>query len=276
MTVNAQLDKQAIASSFGRAASSYDAAASLQQRVGEALMACLPAMPPGQRADCSVLDLGCGTGYFSQRLRHRLNAPVIGVDLAEGMLSHARAHFAAEKELRWLCGDAENLPLMTGSVDYVFSSFALQWCGDVQRAFEESFRVLKNDGYLLLSMPVQGTLTELKQSWQCVDEARHVNEFLSEEEVAGALQKTFGHLPQQKNNESFSVQTEVCYYSQLGELLKELKCIGAHNVNRDRVKSLTTRRQYSTLLQSYEQFRTEQQLLPASYRLVYACFQKQL
>ena len=274
MSVNLQLDKQAIASSFSKAAPSYDAVASLQRRVGEQLLGYLPLRNGTALADHTGLDLGCGTGYFSTRLQQLSGDDVVGFDLAEGMLSQARACSQGNENTRWLCGDAENLPLQDNSMDWVFSSFALQWCGDIRRAFEESFRVLKRGGYLLLSMPVQGTLMELEKSWQIVDQGRHVNDFISETVIAAQLSEIFGHYPEEKNHELFLAVTETRLYTQLNELLRELKDLGAHNVNRDRSKSLTTKRQYRALLNAYEKYRTEGRFLPASYRLVYACYKK--
>lgn len=274
MSVNLQLDKQAIASSFSKAAPSYDAVASLQRRVGEQLMGYFPLRNETDLADHTGLDLGCGTGHFSTRLQQLTEGEVVGFDLAEGMLSQARACSQGNKNTRWLCGDAENLPLQDNSMDWVFSSFALQWCGDIRRALDESFRVLKTGGYLLLSMPVEGTLIELEKSWQIVDQGRHVNDFFSETVIAAQLSEIFGHCPEEKNHELFSAVTETRMYSQLNELLRELKDLGAHNVNRDRSKSLTTKRQYRALLSAYEKYRTEEKLLPASYRIVYACYKK--
>ncbi len=45
-----------------------------------------------------------------------------GVDLAPGMLSYAREHHAADN-IRWVCGDAEALPLAGGSVDLIFPAW---------------------------------------------------------------------------------------------------------------------------------------------------------
>ncbi|PCJ16323.1 MAG: malonyl-[acyl-carrier protein] O-methyltransferase BioC [Gammaproteobacteria bacterium] len=274
MSVNVQLDKQAIANSFSRAASRYDAAASLQRNVGDELMRQIPLAEGRVFADGTTVDLGCGTGYFTARLQDALAGPVIGLDLAEGMLSQARTNYQATNTIDWLCGDAENLPLASDSVDCLFSSFALQWCSDLQRAFSECYRVLKRGGYLLVSLPVQGTLIELEQSWKAVDQERHVNDFFSEQEVAAWLAEVFQHHPEKKNHELFSVVTETRFYSQLNQLLRELKDLGAHNINRDRVKSLTTKGQYRALHQAYETYRTDQQLLPASYQVAYVCYRK--
>ena len=72
----------------------------------------------------------------------------VGLDIAEGMLRHARAASAAP---HWVCADAEQLPLAADSVDLVFSSLALQWCETPGQALREIARVLKPVGRLAVS-----------------------------------------------------------------------------------------------------------------------------
>src|SRR5207247_275267 len=79
--------RERIARAFGRSAQSYDQHADLQRHVANALLAMLPVH---ERAD-NVLDLGCGTGYCSARLRQRFPAATItALDLALPMLAVAR------------------------------------------------------------------------------------------------------------------------------------------------------------------------------------------
>lgn len=54
-------DKSAIAQAFGKAAAHYDQHAAFQRDVGLRLLQKMPSCLKGLR----VLDLGCGTGYFS-------------------------------------------------------------------------------------------------------------------------------------------------------------------------------------------------------------------
>ncbi|ARP38662.1 Malonyl-[acyl-carrier protein] O-methyltransferase [Vibrio syngnathi] len=57
-------DKSAIAEAFGKAATTYDRHAEFQRDVGHRLLDKLP----NDLSGLKVLDLGCGTGYFSQQL----------------------------------------------------------------------------------------------------------------------------------------------------------------------------------------------------------------
>src|SRR5690606_1533092 len=79
-------DKRQVAASFSRAADSYDGVAALQREVGAQLLARLPTLAPAR-----WLDLGCGTGHFTRLLAQRFAAAEgVALDLAEGMLRHAR------------------------------------------------------------------------------------------------------------------------------------------------------------------------------------------
>ncbi len=68
-----------IARSFGSASNSYDISARLQRYSGKHLMSWLP-----NRADLTVLDLGAGTGFFTDILAGRYQQ-VIGLDISTKM-----------------------------------------------------------------------------------------------------------------------------------------------------------------------------------------------
>ncbi|MGE8459020.1 MAG: methyltransferase domain-containing protein, partial [Pseudomonas alloputida] len=103
-------DKRQVAASFSRAAASYDSVAALQRAVGLSLLELLPAgLQPSH-----WLDLGSGTGHFSRMLAERfVQASGVAVDIAEGMLLHAR-HVKGGAQYH-VVGDAERLPLRDGS-----------------------------------------------------------------------------------------------------------------------------------------------------------------
>jgi malonyl-CoA O-methyltransferase len=256
-------DKKDVAHSFSRAAPTYDSVAQLQREVGKGL---LTRLPDERAAPAVVLDLGCGTGSFRSELRaHYPRASYIGLDLAPGMVEYARAG-AADDSL-WVVGDAESLPLASDSVDLVFSSLAIQWCHKPALIFAELLRVLRPGGRCLFTTLGPGTLAELRQSWAAVDGRRHVNSFLP----AGELMSAAGLVPGIRlalASERYTMQ-----YTRVGELLNELKTLGAHNMNRDRPTGLTSRRTLLGMLQAYEAWRNEG-LLPATYDVIFGEVEK--
>lgn len=252
-----RLDKRKVAYSFSRAACSYDSVASLQREVGTELLRLLPESFTPQKA----LDLGCGTGFFSQKLYDCLpQSEIFALDIAEGMVKFARVE--RDQNIIWVCGDAENLPLQNASVDLIFTSLAIQWCNDLPQLFGELQRILKPGGRLLFSTLGPTTLHQLRSAWQSVDGYVHVNRFQSESAVKSALSDA-GFII-----DHWQVEARELHYEKLVDLTRELKALGAHNINRGQSSGLTGRQKAAALKQAYEQFRCEG-LLPASYEVYY-------
>jgi ubiquinone/menaquinone biosynthesis C-methylase UbiE len=96
-----------------------------------------------------VLDIGCGTGQLTARLRAELGAKeVIGCDAAPGMLSQARSR---SPEITWLQGTAESIPLPDGTIDAVVSTEAFHWFNQ-PAALEEFHRVLAPGGHVVIAL----------------------------------------------------------------------------------------------------------------------------
>lgn len=251
---DAMPDKRLVAESFSRAATTYDQAAELQRRVGGNLLARLPA----DFAPVDIIDLGCGTGYFSRALATRCQQPVLGLDLAEGMLRHAREH--SPEQAGWVAADAEALPLRSESQDLIFSSLALQWCPQLQLALAEAWRVLRPGGCLAFNTLLEGSLHELREAWRAVDDHVHVNRFMPRVELEALLGAagfaTWG----------YEVEQHVLYYPRLAELTRELKALGAHNINPGRPNGLGGAVRLRKLTAAYDRFRNEQGV-PASWQV---------
>lgn len=247
-------DKQRVAQSFSRAAATYDQAAAFQRRVGNNLLARLAA----DLCPVDVVDLGCGTGYFTRALAERYAIAPLGLDLAEGMLRHAR--LSGPIASHWIVADAEALPLVSESQDLVFSSLALQWCPDLALVLSEAYRVLRPGGCLAFNTLLHGSLQELRESWRTVDGFVHVNRFTPMEKLQSKLAAA-GFADWR-----CELETHVMHYQRLGELTQELKAIGANNINPGRPGGLTGRARLRQLTAAYEQFRTPQGL-PASWQV---------
>ena len=247
-------DKRLVADSFSRAASTYDQAAAFQRTVGTNLLARLPA----GFAPSGIVDLGCGTGHFTRALSTLYRQPVLGLDLAEGMLRHARRHSPGQGG--WVVADAELLPLRSESRDLIFSSLALQWCPQLSLALNEAFRVLRPGGLLAFNTLLEGSLHELREAWRAVDDHVHVNRFTPAAELEAMLAGTgFGHWRCES-------ETHVLHYPQLGELTRELRALGATNRNPGRPAGLGSASRLRRLTAGYEQFRTAQGL-PATWQV---------
>jgi ubiquinone/menaquinone biosynthesis C-methylase UbiE len=96
-----------------------------------------------------VLDLGCGTGRFSEALAARFDADVIGFDPSLRMLQVARDK-QRDGRVQYHIGRAEAIPLPSGCVDLVFMSMSLHHFADMNAAARECRRVLRNNGRVVI------------------------------------------------------------------------------------------------------------------------------
>ncbi|PSF06011.1 malonyl-[acyl-carrier protein] O-methyltransferase BioC [Marinobacter fuscus] len=232
--------KQSIARGFGSASGTYDGASRLQKVMGDAMMAEFT----GKFAPETILDLGCGTGWFTRKLaQHYPRARVTGADLAPGML--AEASRLSPKGLRWLQADAEQLPLPDNSTDLVFSNLMIQWSNRPDAILAECRRVLKPGGRLMVSTLLDGTLAELKQAWAEADPGQpHVNRFtrcadwqqLSSQQLFGSTLKT---------------ATLTLPYDSPMALNRELKQLGAVFKGEERRRTITAPGRFKAMAAAY-------------------------
>jgi ubiquinone/menaquinone biosynthesis C-methylase UbiE len=97
----------------------------------------------------AVLDLGCGTGRFSDSLAERFNAEVFGIDPSQKMLDEAQRH-QTDPRVSYARGSAEFIPVRSESVDLVFISMVFHHFNDPRAVAGECSRVLRRDGSIFL------------------------------------------------------------------------------------------------------------------------------
>jgi len=97
----------------------------------------------------TILDLGCGTGRFSEALAQEFDATIVGIDPSRTMLDEARNH-RTDSRVFYARGSAELIPLKTDSIDVVFISMAFHHFTDQRAVAEECRRVLRPEGRVCL------------------------------------------------------------------------------------------------------------------------------
>ena len=98
-----------------------------------------------------VVDLGCGTGISSDLLLAR-GCSVVGVDVASGMLAEAAKKRSFEDLV--LHDLSEPLPFSDSSFDAALLLGVLEFVEDVSSLLQEVARVLVEDGFLAVTVPL--------------------------------------------------------------------------------------------------------------------------
>ncbi|MGH8876247.1 MAG: class I SAM-dependent methyltransferase [Stackebrandtia sp.] len=106
----------------------------------------------------TIVDVGCGNGRYVTRLRHDyLNATIIGIDIAPGMLTPIDPPVAQ--------ANAMNLPFPDRSVDVVLAMHMIYHLPNIPSGIGELARVLKPGGLLVASTNARDDKTELDDLW---------------------------------------------------------------------------------------------------------------
>ena len=93
----------------------------------------------------SVIDIGCGTGYFTEVLSG-FSRSVIGVDTSMDMIKYAikkteDRRQKSEVRIKYLVADAEKLPFKDGSFNVAVSIAAVNFFKNPARAVSEAIRI---------------------------------------------------------------------------------------------------------------------------------------
>jgi SAM-dependent methyltransferase len=103
-------------------------------------------------APATVLEIACGTGIVTRRLRQALPpaSQIVATDLHQPMLDFARARLSGA-DIHWRTADAQELPFRNGAFDAAVCQFGLMFIPDKEAAFREARRVLQPGGTLAVT-----------------------------------------------------------------------------------------------------------------------------
>lgn len=99
-----------------------------------------------------VLDIACGEGYGSALMATRAKS-VVGVDISDDAVAHARGRYQQHQNLRFVAGSATAIPLPDACVDVVVSFETIEHLLGHEEMIEQIRRVLRPDGVLVMSSP---------------------------------------------------------------------------------------------------------------------------
>lgn len=100
----------------------------------------------------TIVDAGCGEGYYSHRLARAIDAELLGFDISKEAV---RAAAASYKDAQWITATAAHIPVPSESADLLMSLFAVT-------IPEEFRRVLRKNGFFFQVLAAQDHLLGLK------------------------------------------------------------------------------------------------------------------
>lgn len=101
--------------------------------------------------DKVVLDIASGSGYGTKLLAESARF-VYGVDVNEAAVDYSKKNYGS-KNIKYLVGDGESIPLEDNSVDVVITLETIEHIKDYKKFLKEVGRILKEDGLAIVSTP---------------------------------------------------------------------------------------------------------------------------
>lgn len=242
---------------FGNAAKDYNEHASLQKDISKRLFE-----HSGFIIDkkSTILDGGCGTGFLKDMLSQQYKQ-LTQMDLAKQMCEIA-AQNTSGKNIKTIQGNLESMPFADNEFSHFFSSMALQWVDNFQKTLTEVNRVLKNDSQYAFSVPADGSLVELKESFAVLDNKPHINDFITREQLVNVMNKA--------GLANFEIIEEkiTATHKNVFDLMHSIKKIGA-NYKNNSFKSFPGKNYFVRLNQAYIKNFDSNKGIPASWLIFY-------
>jgi malonyl-CoA O-methyltransferase len=148
-----------VADRFGRAAQTYSDYADVQERAALLLAKDLhqisPRVPSGP-----ILEIGCGTGFFSQQLiEHLSQKNILLSDIAPDMVKVCRSRIQSPN-VKFAVLDAETSRHWPQQFALIASAFGAQWFKDLSTTFDGIYNALVPGGYFIFSVPTNESFSE--------------------------------------------------------------------------------------------------------------------
>jgi ubiquinone/menaquinone biosynthesis C-methylase UbiE len=102
----------------------------------------------------TILDFGCGDGFYSLYVHGKGAKEVCGIDSSPEMirLANIRKKDAKNSDIIFKVADGNNLPFIENKFDIIFANFVLVHFDDLQKPLSEIYRILKTGGIFIATI----------------------------------------------------------------------------------------------------------------------------
>lgn len=209
------VDKNNLINRFSKAKKTYDDNAVIQREIANHMISILKdnGMPNNIK---SVLEIGCGTGYFSQLLNNNFNIQKLYLnDICRELCS--TINIGDANNISFLIGDAEKIDFPK-ELNLITSCSAVQWFENLEGFLENCLKAISPKGFLAFSSFGPENFKELREL------SGKGLEYLD----IGELQKLVGKYFDVIYSEEY---TNVQYFKTPKDVLKHLKLTGVTATN---------------------------------------------
>jgi len=213
------IDKNRVSRNFSKGASTYDKAAIIQKHMADKM----EIFVDGSKEEYRILEVGCGTGIFSEKLLKRFpNSKIDLLDISPTMLEKAREKLGDEERVSYILKDIEK-HLPKEKYDIIFSNATFQWVENQENLFSHLHSILDFGGKIVFSTFGKRTYCELRESFEMMEGSFCFSQdFISTGTLKEVVEENFFLLI---SDEEYMIES----YPSVLDFLKMIKNIGANS-----------------------------------------------
>jgi|AGTN01.2.fsa_nt_gi Methylase involved in ubiquinone/menaquinone biosynthesis len=147
---------------WGRFSWSYDE--KVDRLIGKRLRPALARKLENEPSPGDVLEIGCGTGYFTQAVAKHAKH-VTATDLSPAMVEAAKRNLTDFGNVSFRVENGEAISFLPETFDTVLLANVLHTFDDPRKALGECYRVLKPGGTLLVINYTDEGMRAVKRTW---------------------------------------------------------------------------------------------------------------
>lgn len=216
------IDKSKVNKNFSKGAKTYDKSALIQKHMADKL----DIFVYGSDKEYNILEIGCGTGIFSEKIVKRFPKGKIDLlDISSSMVEEAKNKIGERENINYIVADAEKYTPEGKVYDIIFSNATFQWIEDQKSFFEHLYSILDFGGKVVFSTFGKRTYCELKESYEILDGSFCFSQdFVSREDIKSHVEDNF---LVSAADEEHVIES----YPSVMKFLKMIKDIGANSAN---------------------------------------------